>query len=374
MLFAPRDNLAINTAAVFCLLICINQSVQSQQIEQFRNGLVRIEVKKGPSRASNYGTGFVISTQGDTISVLTARHLFYPDSKGEEVDFTDFTPDSWVSFYIDKLHPRRARWVKDSVNLDLAVLEVSATGLQASQLPKFLVRSENNALVSGEDVYICGSGANSWPIAKNSISEPSYGDRLDLFLYTGTGLGGGFSGAPVLDADGRLVGVHLGAAEGDERYGRAVRMTDAVKVLRELGISAMNNLNSAGAASSHVPVTNVGSDTNKQVDCSFATAEALRLSLQSHMLDRVAENVRCRPENRSDAEAGQIVAHMFERESFSKSREFLAACGKPHCRVLRLSVWLHTERSTPEILMPWLGYSPELAMLAYKVATVLTMN
>ena len=57
-------------------------------------------------------------------------------------------------------------------------------------------------------------------------------------MYSGTGIGGGFSGSPVVDLNGLLVGIHEGEANGVTRYGRAQRMREVAEALRVLGIKA----------------------------------------------------------------------------------------------------------------------------------------
>jgi S1-C subfamily serine protease len=282
---------------------------QPFDVERFKGNLVRIQVNKKDEdsrpRPPNFGTGFVISISSDTALILTARHLLHADNE------PDFTPEIWVYFYADRLHPRAAKFLQESSNLDFAVIEVSAAGLQSIQLPKVPVRPESSQLKSGDQVYTYGSDEKFWPVVRNDVSDLRYGDRLDMFVYQGNGLRSGFSGAPILDNQGQLVGIHLGATDGQGGLGRAARATDVIKTLRELGVTSMNNL----TFSNPVPASTT--------DCTGATAEALRLSLRGMNLARATQNLNCRPENASDEQVQSTVADMFDYSKFSASRLFL---------------------------------------------------
>jgi hypothetical protein len=197
-----------------------------------REGLVRIEVRKGPNRPNTFGTGFVVAVKGKTVSILTARHILYP-----EKDEPPFTPDPWIIFYIDSQRtPRHAvRLPKDSPEYGMAVLEVSADGLDVTRLPRFSLRPDGIPLMTDEDIRVIGSGDTTWPMPKLSISDLGYKGKPDRFVYTGNGVAGGFSGSPVFDRVGLLIGIHQGVTEDGLGNLWAQQLTEAaVKALQPI--------------------------------------------------------------------------------------------------------------------------------------------
>src|SRR5262249_38157836 len=81
-----------------------------------------------------------------------------------------------------------------------------------------------------------GSGESIWPMPKLSISDLSYHFRPDRFVYTGNGVAGGFSGGPILDTKGFLLGVHQGETDDGLHGLWAQRLTpDALRALELIG-------------------------------------------------------------------------------------------------------------------------------------------
>jgi len=228
-------------AAVCCLAMAPIPNGRSQGLERFIDGVVEVEVGKGSNKAKENGTGFVVSADGDTLSVLTARHLFYEGREG-------FTNDISVTFYLDKLNPHKAEFVTDSVNLDLAVLKISRVPVSVSQkLPTFSVRPDGTPLAIGDALYVLGGKSQSWQVPTVTISGLKDEDRPDRVRFTGIGIRGGFSGSALVDSNGRLAAVHLGVVESDENFGHAQRMAYAYGILKDRGVT-MNRLDIGGTA------------------------------------------------------------------------------------------------------------------------------
>jgi len=209
---------------------------QTELFQALREGVVRIEVRKGPNRPNTFGTGFVIAVKGKTVSILTARHILYP-----EKDEPPFTPDPWVIFYIDGQRTSRkaVRLPTDSPEYGMAVLQVSADGLDVTRLPRFWLRPDEMPLTTDDDVRMIGSGDATWPMPKLSISDLGYNARQDRFTYTGNGVGGGFSGSPVFDRNGLLIGIHQGVTEDGLGNLWAQKLTTtAVKALQPIAGAA----------------------------------------------------------------------------------------------------------------------------------------
>jgi formylglycine-generating enzyme required for sulfatase activity len=229
--------------ALFFVAIVMAPNGWSQGLERFLNGVVGVKVGTDSNRAPELGTGFVVSAEGGTLSILTARHLFY-EGKNR------FSDNISVTFYLDQLNSYKGVLKKDSPNLDLAVLTVENVPARVAQkLPTFIVRPESAPPSIGDDLYAFGGDSQSWEAPAVRVSFPRDGDRPDRFRFTGIGIRAGFSGAALLDSAGRLAAVHLGTVEDDENFGHAQRMAYAYGILADLGVM-MNRLEFGGASTS----------------------------------------------------------------------------------------------------------------------------
>jgi len=199
---------------------------QTARFERLLNSAVGIEVRRG-DLAPETGSGFVVSVEGETVFVLTARHLFF---SGKD----RFTKDITVTLYVDKLNPYRASYLADAESLDLAVLKIEHVPQSLTeQMPSFAIRPDSKPPELTERLHIIGGKFQAWQVASGDVSDTGDGDRTDRFRFDGQGVRSGFSGAPVMDDAGLLVGVHLGATDAEERFGRAHRMASAYKVLTQ---------------------------------------------------------------------------------------------------------------------------------------------
>ena len=92
-------------------------ALSGQALDPIQQPAVGVRVIRG-SLTDERGSGFVISVDNETVYILTARHLFYADTR-------PFRENIKVTFAVDPLNERPAHWHVDFSYLDLAVIKVS---------------------------------------------------------------------------------------------------------------------------------------------------------------------------------------------------------------------------------------------------------
>ncbi|MFB2980457.1 serine protease [Microseira sp. BLCC-F43] len=182
-------------------------ALSGEQINNIaREVTVLIKGKEG------HGSGVIVSKNGNTYYVLTAEHVV-----GEEDDYKIVTADK-QAYQLDFSK------VKRLAGVDLAVVEfTSDKNYQVAKL------ANSDTLTEGKPVFVSG-----WPrlttvgnAAGGQLIRQFTDGRISGFLpqalqgykiiYTNTTLAG-MSGGPVLDAGGRVIGIHgLGDTEDPRR-------------------------------------------------------------------------------------------------------------------------------------------------------------
>jgi hypothetical protein len=188
--------------------------------DELKKGVVRIETNKGR------GAGVVIVAAPAVIRVVTCRHLV--------TDTTRVT----ATFYSDRATPFEAQVLRGaSDSLDLAVLEVQLNRgkLPPKGIPSYGVR-HNDSLRETEKLWIIDE---DWNLVPTSIAALSSDGSVDKLTYPRSVTARGFSGAPVFDEEGQLIGIH-GAGEYSARYGVAVKVDSAKAALNAIGYSTPN--------------------------------------------------------------------------------------------------------------------------------------
>jgi tetratricopeptide (TPR) repeat protein len=162
----------------------------------------------------NSGSGVIFQKEGNTYSVLTARHVVSNDN---DVDCLVITPD-------EEIHQAKANKFKVYEGLDLAVMQFeSSKDYWVGDLEK----SEKATL--GQKIFIAGAPIPNQTIQKRTlrvsdgtiISTPTEGTLGRTLVYNNT-TKQGMSGGPVLDEKGWVIGIHTAADPADggrEAYG-----------------------------------------------------------------------------------------------------------------------------------------------------------
>ncbi|MFM7560334.1 serine protease, partial [Cylindrospermopsis raciborskii] len=139
------------------------------------------------------GSGVIISKNGDTYTVLTNSHVFENHPTGK---FEIITPDG---------RNHQLNNLSKIADLDLATLEFNSI-----QEYRVVELGDSNRITRGEDIYVSGFPANQdLNFSSDRITRIVTKARPGGYaLVYRIGAFPGMSGGPILDTDGKLVGIH----------------------------------------------------------------------------------------------------------------------------------------------------------------------
>jgi len=180
------------------------QSLNTEAIARIAQAItVRLE-------GATQGSGVLIQREGNRYTVLTAWHVVNSQRPGEELAI--ITPDG-------KQHQLEQGSIQRLGQVDLAVLKFSSTS--SYQLVQI---GSARSVASGSDVFVSG-----FPLPTTAVPNRLLRFRnghleanAQVFIPNGYQLLynnqtlPGMSGGAVLDANGRLVGIHASAERADE--------------------------------------------------------------------------------------------------------------------------------------------------------------
>lgn len=158
------------------------------------------------------GSGFLVTTDG---LVLTNRHVVDED----DVDYTVFLNDG-TKFDATVV-------ARDPIH-DLAVIKIEGSGLP------FLAFAESDELKVGQSVIAIGNALAEFRntvsvgvisgLSRSILAGGSQGipEQLEEVLQTDAAINPGNSGGPLLNLDGKVVGVNVATALGSENIGFAL--------------------------------------------------------------------------------------------------------------------------------------------------------
>lgn len=217
-------------------------------------------------QGQNPGSGIIIAKQGNTYTVLTAKHVLATEDTYQIV-----TPEGTV-------YPLNYNQVTKLPNLDLALAQFTS-----SENYPVAVMGNSDTTTEGTGVYISG-----WPHPGEAITQRIFqftsgklsgraigaADEGYELVYTNV-TRSGMSGGPVFDEAGLLIGIH-GRAEGEPIYNPDTGDTVAVKSGFNLGIPLNIFLETAPTVGVNLPYArfNFFSVQDLKVDDKFFVTSA----------------------------------------------------------------------------------------------------
>ncbi len=205
------------------------QAIERQVLDQIQDATVFIKLKV-PEVGEGSGSGFVIKATGDTVLVMTNRHVAVPDA-GELPENAKFE----ISVVFRSGTPQQQELPAtllahdDREVRDLAVLEVHGVRQPPLPIPANLTTAEADFYLTmpvyalgfprGRSIQqVVGNTKDNPAITVNPMSISSLrkdeANRLARVQLNGSAIEGN-SGGPLVDAKGRLVGVIVSRIRGE---------------------------------------------------------------------------------------------------------------------------------------------------------------
>jgi len=190
-------------------------------------GIIMPKFKKGKKEATKIGggSGFIISADG---YVITSRHVV-----------ADLEADYTVILEPKKKYPAKVL-ARDPIN-DIAVLKI-----KDKKLP-YLELGDSNKIELGEEVVAIGnalgefhdtlssgivSGLSRYIQARNHMTQQA--ERLRGLIQTDAAINPGNSGGPLINMEGKAIGVNTAMVMGAQNIGFAIPINYAKKDLEEV--------------------------------------------------------------------------------------------------------------------------------------------
>jgi serine protease Do len=244
------------------------------------------------------GTGVIIQQRGKTFTVLTAAHVVeYPDLK-----YSIHAPDQQV-------YPVNYKTVKKLPGIDLALLEFTSD----RPYPTAIVADSDTA-AEGTPIYIAGypdpgtaTVERIFQFTSGEISaRPTQGPKGYLMHYTNiTRMG--MSGGPVLNSDGKLIGIH-GLANTDETSGKGTGINLGIPINQLLPFATKLGLNFKPTPAVATPALPPGSTPNLVPTASSTPIPSLQLGGSPTAPSLLPQRPKpIRPSGASDAGGGSPV-------------------------------------------------------------------
>ena len=185
----PKKLTQLITTGILITFITILQPFLTLALTSTEIGEIATQITVRITGADN-GSGVIISQNGNTYTVLTNSHVF--QNRGNY----QVTTSDEKKYQVTN--------IKKIENLDLATFEFNS-----GQEYRVVKQGDSKQMKIGKSVYISGfpanKGLNFLPGTVSRIEKPQYGGYTLVYRI---GAFPGMSGGPILNEDGKLVGIH----------------------------------------------------------------------------------------------------------------------------------------------------------------------
>jgi hypothetical protein len=195
-----------------------------------------------------YGaTGFLIEYNGKKYGV-TAKHVLWiaRNKKSNAVEVNDEL-DHWImkpknssgdSVVIDKLLNEDSTEVLQGSTTSILERDMLVFSTRFASPTLSALKPRFSKIASGEKAYVIGNPYNE---PATIVMETKVVDKLgmDILLEQGSGSIGGFSGSPIVDANGNLIGVFSSVTS---YYGKPVLVAISTEYLKDI-LDGKKNIN-----------------------------------------------------------------------------------------------------------------------------------
>ncbi|MFM7407778.1 MAG: trypsin-like peptidase domain-containing protein [Cuspidothrix sp.] len=185
----PKKLTQLITTGILITFITILQPFLTLALTSTEIGEIATQITVRITGADN-GSGVIISQNGNTYTVLTNSHVF--QNRGNY----QVTTSDKKKYQVTN--------IKKIENLDLATFEFNS-----GQKYRVVKQGDSKQMKIGKSVYISGfpanKGLNFLPGTVSRIEEPQDGGYTLVYRI---GAFPGMSGGPILNEDGKLVGIH----------------------------------------------------------------------------------------------------------------------------------------------------------------------
>ena len=202
-------------------------------VEYAKNGVAGLNIyytsENGGDVLGSYGSGFVVSSEG---YIVTNAHVIEDASRV----MVKFTGSEEIA----------AEIVGADTKLDVAVLKIETTGLSPLALGNSAdVRVGDFAVAIGNPTGEKLADTATFGIISATARETNIDGQINSYLQTDAAINPGSSGGPLLDMQGRVIGItsaktlyagydDYGNMVNAEGLGYAIPIDDAMRVVREL--------------------------------------------------------------------------------------------------------------------------------------------
>ena len=229
---APRTPFAVNPAGQS--RVAVNGNIQTI-LAKDTPAIVKINTGSAtgtgtgatPDSGGGAGTGFVIASDG---TIVTNNHVVAnPD------DPTQAEPKIDVVFSSGKTS--KAKVLGRDVQADIAVIKVDGTNLPTVDL------GNSDGAKVGDDVVAIGNALaleGGLSVTRGIISglnrdlSQEIGAQLDHVIQTDAAINPGNSGGPLVDAQGKVIGINVAVSSQGQNVGFAIPISAAKPIIDDL--------------------------------------------------------------------------------------------------------------------------------------------